>query len=135
MIDLQAHVQRYAIQGRRGADAFREAVGPYLNNPVLEFEPGSKDITAQISLCRLNKIQIFSGAYKQAFRLLIPDARSFVQTFPFQGSGQVANNGIMTQASAGHGSVIEPGELDVRFSPEAGHVCVFLNPAALTFSS
>jgi hypothetical protein len=84
MDELTSGLSNFSVQGRSGADAFRSAMTPYFNNPTFEFVTGSNDMTAQISICRLKKIQIFTRRYEQAFRLKIPDARSFVQGFPVQ---------------------------------------------------
>jgi AraC-like DNA-binding protein len=104
---------------------------PYFHDSTFEFESGSKDITAQISICRLGKIQIFSGRYEEPFRLLIPDARSFVQGFPAQGSGECVNNGVLMHLSPGRGAVSEPGEMNLDFGSNCDDVCVFMDPAAL----
>src|SRR5579862_4020422 len=103
MDNLNSELIRFSVRGKSGADAFRAAMNPYFNDAIFEFEPGSNDVTAQISICRLGKIQIFSGRYEQRFRLLIPDACSFVQGFPAQGSGECVNNGVAMQLSPGHG--------------------------------
>jgi AraC-like DNA-binding protein len=129
---MTSTLSRISVRGRGGVDAFTSAMTPYFNDPTFEFEPGSKDLTAQISIHRLKRIQIFNGRYKQAFRLAIPDARSFVQGFPSQGSGECANNGLVMQSSSGHGSVTEPGEMTLSFGPSFEHTCAFLDPNAVT---
>src|ERR1700691_5749473 len=115
MDNLNSELFRFSVQGKNGADAFRAAMNPYFNDSTFEFERGSKDLTAQISICRLGKIQIFSGRYEQPFRVVIPDARSFVQGFPAQGSGECENNGVVMRLSPGRGAVSEPGEMNLNF--------------------
>jgi AraC-like DNA-binding protein len=131
MENLRSALRRFSVHGKNGADALRSAITPYFNNSTFEFEPGSSDTTARISICRLQRIQIFAGRYEQPFRLTIPDARSFVQGFPVHGSGKCVNNGIAMQSSPGHGPVAEPGETNLSFRSNFEHVCVFLDPAAV----
>jgi AraC-like DNA-binding protein len=122
---------RFSVRGKTGADSFEAAMAPFLTNPTFEFEPGSKDITAQVSVCRLQKIQIFSGRHEQPFRLKIPHATSFAQGFPSKGDTEFTNNGVVMRSSAGKGSITEPGEMNINFCSAFEQVCVFIEPAAL----
>jgi AraC-like DNA-binding protein len=80
----------------------------------------------------LKKIQIYTGRYKQAFRLQIRNSRIFTQGFPVKGGGEYVNNGIAMTSTPGKGMLAEPGELNLSYGPDFEHVSIFMEPGALS---
>jgi AraC-like DNA-binding protein len=132
MIELRPRLRKFAIHGSRGADSLRTALAPYFADQLLEPERGSKDFTARISLCRLEKMEVYHGSYEQPFRLQLRHARCFTQGFPIRGGGEYVNNGTAMASSPRKGMLAEPGCIGLSYGPNFEHVSIFIDPDALS---
>ena len=135
MIELKRQVRKFAIQGSRGADSLRTALERYFGDQLLEVEPGSKDFTAKVSLCRLEKMEVYHGLYEQPFRLQLRHSRCFTQGFPIRGSGEYINNGTAMASSPRKGMLAAPGCISLSYGPNFEHVSIFIDPDALSKTS
>jgi AraC-like DNA-binding protein len=130
-VDTRPRLQRFSVRGQSGAEPFGTALTDLFGKHLLELGDDPDDFSADIRVCRLNKLKLYRGRYRRGVGIQSLNAASFMQSFPIQGAGRHIINGIEMTSTSRKGILAEPGALRLSFGPDYEHDAIFLDPDAL----
>src|SRR5271166_6393206 len=132
MVGAIPQMGSFSARGRDAVDSLTGALTPLFPDVILEPQAGSKDFAARLAFGRLNRMQIFHGAYNQPLRFRLTNPRFFGHGFPVRGRSALVNNGFEIAATPDRGPIFETGALDLSCSADFEQIVAFIDPKALS---
>src|SRR5271163_2816991 len=111
-------LHKFTVCDSSSVDDWSAATLPVFGPSAVEVKPGSKAYRARLNLCRLEKLALCYGSFEGAFRVGIPESRSFAQGLPIRGRGEHLNNGIVIPDSPRKGATGAPGPITLSYAED-----------------
>ena len=125
-------LHKFTLCDSSSVDDWSSATLPVFGPSAVEVKHGSKAFKARVNLCRLEKLALCYGSFEGAFRVCIPESRSFAQGLPIRGTGEHVNNGMVIPDSPRKGAIGAPGSIALSYAEDFEVLAVFMWPDALS---
>jgi hypothetical protein len=103
-------MRSFSARGRNAVDSLSGALTPVFPDLIVEPQGGSQDLAARFAFGRLNRMQIFHGAYNNPLRFRLTNARFFGHGFPVRGRSAFVHNRFEIEATPDRGPIFETGD-------------------------